>query len=77
MAAGLSLEECNLDAFAVAFDAEVARWRDPAIPANRVETHRRGDDLRAFFLKAHQRHIELEILDAFGDEDRDTLSRCG
>ena len=38
MAAGLSLEECNLDAFAVAFDAEVARWRDPAIPANRVET---------------------------------------
>jgi single-stranded-DNA-specific exonuclease len=38
MAAGLSLEECNLDAFAVAFDLEVARWRDPAIPANRVET---------------------------------------
>jgi single-stranded-DNA-specific exonuclease len=38
MAAGLSLDECNLDAFAVAFDLEVARWRDPAIPANRVET---------------------------------------
>jgi single-stranded-DNA-specific exonuclease len=38
MAAGLSLEECNLDAFAVAFDVEVARWRDPAIPSNRVET---------------------------------------
>jgi single-stranded-DNA-specific exonuclease len=38
MAAGLSLEECNLDAFAVAFDLEVARWRDPAIPSNRVET---------------------------------------
>ncbi len=38
MAAGLSLEECNLDAFAVAFDLEVARWRDPSIPSNRVET---------------------------------------
>jgi single-stranded-DNA-specific exonuclease len=38
MAAGLSLEECHLDAFAVAFDLEVARWRDPAIPSNRVET---------------------------------------
>jgi single-stranded-DNA-specific exonuclease len=38
MAAGLSLEESKLDAFARAFDAEVARWRDPAIPANRVET---------------------------------------
>jgi single-stranded-DNA-specific exonuclease len=38
MAAGLSLEECNLDAFALAFDAEVARWSDPAIPSNRVET---------------------------------------
>jgi single-stranded-DNA-specific exonuclease len=38
MAAGLSLEECHLDAFARAFDEEVARWRDPAIPSNRVET---------------------------------------
>jgi single-stranded-DNA-specific exonuclease len=38
MAAGLSIEESNLDAFARAFDAEVARWRDPSIPANRVET---------------------------------------
>jgi single-stranded-DNA-specific exonuclease len=38
MAAGLSLEECNLDAFAAAFDEEVARWTDPAVPANRVET---------------------------------------
>ncbi len=38
MAAGLSLEERNLDAFAAAFDAEVARWKDPSIPANRVET---------------------------------------
>ena len=38
MAAGLSLDEDKLDAFASAFDAEVARWRDPAIPANRVET---------------------------------------
>jgi single-stranded-DNA-specific exonuclease len=38
MAAGLSLEERNLDAFAVAFDEEVARWRDPAVPSNRVET---------------------------------------
>jgi single-stranded-DNA-specific exonuclease len=38
MAAGLSLEEARLDAFARAFDAEVARWRDPSIPSNRVET---------------------------------------
>jgi single-stranded-DNA-specific exonuclease len=38
MAAGLSLEEKHLDAFARAFDLEVARWRDPSIPANRVET---------------------------------------
>jgi single-stranded-DNA-specific exonuclease len=38
MAAGLSLEESKLDAFALAFDAEIARWRDPAIPANRIET---------------------------------------
>jgi single-stranded-DNA-specific exonuclease len=38
MAAGLSLEESKLDAFARAFDAEIARWRDPSIPANRVET---------------------------------------
>ena len=38
MAAGLSLEECHLDAFATAFDAEVARWHDPSIPSNRVET---------------------------------------
>ncbi len=38
MAAGLSLEERHLDAFARAFDQEVARWRDPSIPSNRVET---------------------------------------
>ena len=38
MAAGLTLEEHNLDAFARAFDEEVARWRDPAIPTNHVET---------------------------------------
>ncbi len=38
MAAGLSLEERHLDAFAAAFDAEVASLRDPAIPSNRVET---------------------------------------
>jgi single-stranded-DNA-specific exonuclease len=38
MAAGLSLEERHLDAFARAFDEEIARWRDPSIPANRVET---------------------------------------
>ncbi len=38
MAAGLTVDECNLDAFARAFDEEVARWRDPAIPTNRVET---------------------------------------
>jgi len=38
MAAGLSLEERHLDAFARAFDEEVARWRDPSVPSNRVET---------------------------------------
>jgi len=38
MAAGLSLEERHLDAFAAAFDAEVANLSDPAIPSNRVET---------------------------------------
>jgi single-stranded-DNA-specific exonuclease len=38
MAAGLSLEEKHLDAFARAFDAEVQRWSDRAAPANRVET---------------------------------------
>jgi single-stranded-DNA-specific exonuclease len=38
MAAGLSIDESNLDDFARAFDAEVARWRDPSIPSNRVET---------------------------------------
>jgi single-stranded-DNA-specific exonuclease len=38
MAAGLSLELCNLGAFAAAFDEEVARWSDPAVPANRIET---------------------------------------
>ncbi len=38
MAAGLSLDERHLDAFAAAFDAEVASLRDPAIPSNRVET---------------------------------------
>jgi single-stranded-DNA-specific exonuclease len=38
MAAGLSLEERHLDAFARAFDEEIARWRDPSIPSNRVET---------------------------------------
>ena len=38
MAAGLSLEERHLDAFARAFDEEVPRWRDPSIPSNRVET---------------------------------------
>lgn len=38
MAAGLSLEERHLDAFARAFDEEVARWRDASIPGNRVET---------------------------------------
>jgi single-stranded-DNA-specific exonuclease len=38
MAAGLSLEERHLDAFAAAFDAEVANLRDPSIPSNRVET---------------------------------------
>jgi single-stranded-DNA-specific exonuclease len=38
MAAGLTIEERHLDAFARAFDAEVARWRDPAVPSNRVHT---------------------------------------
>jgi single-stranded-DNA-specific exonuclease len=38
MAAGLTLDETMLDAFAHAFDAEVARWRDPSVAANRVET---------------------------------------
>jgi len=38
MAAGLSIEERHLDAFARAFDEEVTRWRDPSIPSNRVET---------------------------------------
>jgi len=38
MAAGLTIEEANLDAFARAFDEEVTRWRDPSIPANRVQT---------------------------------------
>jgi len=38
MAAGLTIEEKHLDAFALAFDAEVTRWRDPSIPSNRVET---------------------------------------
>jgi single-stranded-DNA-specific exonuclease len=38
MAAGLSLEERHLDAFARAFDEEVARWTDPSVPSNRVET---------------------------------------
>ena len=38
MAAGLSIEERHLDAFARAFDAEVARWRDPSIPTNCVHT---------------------------------------
>jgi single-stranded-DNA-specific exonuclease len=38
MAAGLSLEERHLDAFARAFDEEVARWSDPSVPSNRVET---------------------------------------
>jgi single-stranded-DNA-specific exonuclease len=38
MAAGLSIEERHLDAFARAFDSEVARWRDPSIPTNCVHT---------------------------------------
>lgn len=38
MAAGLTLDEAALDAFARAFDEEVSRWRDPSVPANRVET---------------------------------------
>jgi len=38
MAAGLTIEERHLDAFARAFDQEVTRWRDPSIPSNRVET---------------------------------------
>jgi single-stranded-DNA-specific exonuclease len=38
MAAGLSLEEQHLDAFATAFDEEVARWSDASRGANRVET---------------------------------------
>jgi single-stranded-DNA-specific exonuclease len=38
MAAGLTIDERQLDAFAQAFDEEVCRWRDPGIPANRVET---------------------------------------
>jgi single-stranded-DNA-specific exonuclease len=38
MAAGLTIEERHLDAFARAFDVEVTRWRDPSVPANRVET---------------------------------------
>jgi len=38
MAAGLTIEERHLDAFARAFDEEVTRWRDPAVPTNCVET---------------------------------------
>jgi len=38
MAAGLTIEERHLDAFARAFDEEVTRWRDPAVPSNCVET---------------------------------------
>ncbi len=46
MAAGLSIEERHLDAFARAFDEEVARWRDPSIPSNRVRDRRRADERR-------------------------------
>ena len=38
MAAGLSIDERHLDAFAKAFDAEVARRSDASMQANRVET---------------------------------------
>lgn len=38
MAAGLTIDAAHLDRFARAFDEEVTRWRDPSIPANRVET---------------------------------------
>ncbi|HUQ09550.1 MAG TPA: single-stranded-DNA-specific exonuclease RecJ [Steroidobacteraceae bacterium] len=38
MAAGLTIDEVSLDSFARAFDEEVARWRDPAVPANRIDT---------------------------------------
>jgi single-stranded-DNA-specific exonuclease len=38
MAAGLTIEERHLDAFARAFDEEVTRWRDPSVPTNCVET---------------------------------------
>jgi single-stranded-DNA-specific exonuclease len=38
MAAGLTLEERHLDAFARAFDEEVVRWKDPTIDASRVQT---------------------------------------
>jgi single-stranded-DNA-specific exonuclease len=38
MAAGLSIEERHLDAFARAFDEEITRWRDPSVPTNRVQT---------------------------------------
>jgi single-stranded-DNA-specific exonuclease len=38
MAAGLSIEERHLDAFARAFDEEIVRWRDPSVPTDRVQT---------------------------------------
>jgi single-stranded-DNA-specific exonuclease len=38
MAAGLTVEERNLDAFSRAFDEEVVRWKDPAVDAHRVQT---------------------------------------
>jgi single-stranded-DNA-specific exonuclease len=38
MAAGLSIEERHLDAFARAFDEEILRWQDPSVPTNRVQT---------------------------------------
>ena len=38
MAAGLTIEERHLDAFARAFDEEVTRWRDPSVATNCVET---------------------------------------
>ena len=36
MAAGLTIDEGNLDAFARAFDEEVARWRDSRAPKDRA-----------------------------------------
>jgi hypothetical protein len=56
-------------------DARVGDDLETVLAAQGLQLHRRAQHLGTFLLQAHQRHVVLEILDAFCNQDRNAFTR--